>query len=83
MLTAIVTRLRALGETGRGGAIKPANLAASNGAVATTITATRQVSELVMDAVDHCPCARATVAVVRPQNGHGTPVIARSGHGMP
>ena len=53
MLTAIVTRLRALGETGRGGEIKPANLAASNGAVATTITATRQVSGLVMDVVDH------------------------------
>jgi hypothetical protein len=58
-------------------------LATSNGAVPAARIATRQASGLVVAAVTHWPCAIATVADVMPQNGHGTPVSARSGHGMP
>ncbi len=43
----------------------------------------RQASGLALAAVAHSPCVIATVAVVRPQNGHGTPVSVRSGHGKP
>jgi hypothetical protein len=38
---------------------------------------------LAAAALPHSPWLRATVAVVMPQNGQGTPVSVRSGHGRP
>src|SRR5215469_7283452 len=80
---ALVMRRRVRSDDGRGGDAIPATLESITGMVPATMIATRHTSGLVPAAVAHWPCASATVAVVRPQNGHGTPVSARSGHGIP
>src|SRR5215472_10353975 len=80
---ALRVRRRAAADHGRGGVVSPAALASSTGVVAITTAAARYASGLVLAAVTHWPWVSATVAVVRPQNGHGTPVRVRSGHGRP
>ena len=64
-------------------ASEQATSAASTGAVATTSAAIRYANGLAAAAAPQLPCVSATVAVVMPQNGHGTPVSVRSGQGRP
>src|SRR5215472_13631673 len=77
------TRRRFASGQGRGTPATPTVLATSTGRVPATRIATRYTSGLAAAALPHSPWLRATVAVVMPQNGQGTPVSARSGHGRP
>src|SRR6266480_6045058 len=77
------TRRRLAAGQGRGPPASPTVLANSTGTVPATRIATRYTSGLAAAALAHSPWLRATVAVVMPQNGQGTPVSVRSGHGRP
>src|SRR5262249_61386309 len=47
------------------------------------IATTRNAPGLYENAALTCPCTSAVTPRVIPQNGHGTPVTVRSGHGGP
>src|SRR5262249_49974917 len=47
------------------------------------IATTRNAPGLYENAALSCPCTSAVTPRVIPQNGHGTPVTVRSGHGGP
>jgi hypothetical protein len=61
----------------------PAARSTTSGPTATVSTASPKINGVASNAPPTCPRTSATAAVVRPQNGHGTPVSVRSGQGSP